>query len=84
MVNDDVLTHFSQVTEPAGLSLEDLLIDEQSNNLTEYLALSITPIGADTQVSVTTVGMHPITYSMVLHGISAEDLPALMGGVMTL
>lgn len=82
MLNDDPSTNLFRIPKPASLSLEDLLTTEQSDELTEYLALSITPIGTDTQVSITTVDVHPITYSMILHGISAADFPALMGDII--
>lgn len=84
MLNNDPSTNLFQIPEPASLTLEDLLISGQSNDLTEYLALSIIPIGTDTQVSITTVDVHPMTYSMILHGISAVDFPALMGDIISM
>jgi len=62
------------------LDLQDLLIDEQTDVLTEYLSLSIENIGSDTKVSVTTVEDIPTTYSSMLSGVSVTDLNDLMAG----
>ena len=64
-----------------SLSLQDLLIDEQANLLSEYLSLSITNLGTDTQVSVTTTDAVPTTYSSIFYGVSAMDLQSLVGNV---
>jgi len=62
------------------LDLQDLLIDEQTDVLTEYLSLSIENIGSDTKVSITTVEDIPTTYSSMLSGVSVTDLNDLMAG----
>lgn len=62
-----------------ALSLQDLLIDEKANALSEYLSLTITNLGADTQVSVTTTDAVPITYMSILYGVSVMDLQSLIG-----
>jgi len=61
-----------------SLNLHDLLIDEQSDVLSEYLSLSIENLGNDTKVSVTTVEENPITYSSTLTGVSFTDLQYLV------
>jgi len=68
-----------EVQEKEALSLQDLLIDEKANVLSEYLSLSITNLGADTQVSVTTTDVVPTTYSSIFYGVSAMDLQSLVG-----
>jgi len=57
-----------------SLNLYDLLVDEKSNELSEYLSLSLESLGEDTKVSVTTVEDSPITYSSILNGISITGL----------
>lgn len=61
-----------------SLNLQDLLIDEQSDMLSEYLSLSIENLGADTKVSVTTVEDNPTTYSSTISGVSFTDLQYLI------
>lgn len=60
------------------LNLHDLLVDEQTDILTEYLSLSIESIGPDTKVSVTTVEDSPTTYSSTLSGVTFTDLQYLI------
>lgn len=59
------------------LSLEDLLADEQANMLSDYLSLSIMPLGEDTRISVTTTDTEPTTYSSILYGVASLDLQML-------
>ena len=61
-----------------SLNLQDLLIDEQSDVLSEYLSLSIESFGEDTKVSVTTVEENPITYSSTLSGVTVVNLQYLV------
>ncbi|MDF1584061.1 MAG: type I secretion C-terminal target domain-containing protein [Methyloprofundus sp.] len=61
-----------------ALNLQDLLADEQTDILSEYLSLSIENIGADTKVSVTTVEDNPTTYSSTISGVSFTDLQYLV------
>ena len=56
------------------LNLQDLLIDEQTNVLSEYLSLSIENLGEDTKITFTTIEDHPITYSSTLSGVSFNSL----------
>ena len=69
----------SEAPGKESLSLQDLLIDEKANVLSEYLSLSITNLGPDTQVSVTTTDAMPTTYTSILYGVSAIDLQTLVG-----
>ncbi|NOR68231.1 MAG: type I secretion C-terminal target domain-containing protein [Methylomarinum sp.] len=61
-----------------SLNLQDLLIDEQSDVLSEYLSLSIESFGENTKVSVTTVEENPITYSSTLSGVTVVNLQYLV------
>lgn len=61
-----------------SLNLQDLLIDEQTDGLSDYLSLSIENLGEDTRVSVTTVEDNPVTYSSTLSGVSFTDLQYLV------
>ena len=63
-----------------SLNLQDLLEDEQTNELSDYLSLSIENLGEDTKVSVTTVEDNPTTYSSTLSGVSFTDLQYLVDG----
>lgn len=60
------------------LDLKDLLVDEQADELSKYLSLSIENLGDDTLVSVTTVESNPTTYSSTLVGVSFNDLHFVM------
>jgi len=57
-----------------SLNLQDLLIDEQTNGLSEYLSLSIKNLGEDTKITFTTIEDDPITYSATLCGVSFTRL----------
>ncbi len=61
-----------------SLNLQDLLVDEQANEISDYLSLSIENIGGNTRVSITTVEDTPTTYSSTLNGISFSDLQYLV------
>ena len=63
-----------------SLNLQDLLEDEQTNELSDYLSLSIESLGEDTKVSVTTVEDNPTTYSSTITGVSFTDLQYLVDG----
>ena len=63
--------------EAESLNLQDLLIDEKADSLSEYLSLSIEDLGDSTRVSVTTVEDNPITYSSTISGVSFSDLQYL-------
>ncbi len=60
------------------LNLHDLLVDSQTDELSDYLSLSIENLGNDTKVSVTTVEDTPTTYSSTISGISFTDLQYLI------
>lgn len=65
-------------SEKESLNLHDLLEDEQSDKLSEYLSLSIENLGADTKVSVTTIDDNPITYTGTISGVSFANLQYLV------
>ena len=60
------------------LDLKDLLLDEKTDVLSDYLSVSIESLGEDTKVSVTTVENNPTTYSSTLSGVSFTDLQFLV------
>ncbi len=61
-----------------SLNLNDLLDDEKTDELSEYLSLSIENLGEDTKVSITTIEDNPTTYSSTLNGVSITDLQCLL------
>jgi hypothetical protein len=65
------------------LSLNDLLIDAETDALSDYLALSISRDGADARISVTTTDADPTTYSSVFAGIQEIDLQTLLANLQT-
>jgi len=69
-----------QNNQQLTLNLQDLLLDEQTDVLTEYLSLSVENIGLDTKVSLTTVEEIPTTYSAMLSEVSLTDLNCLIAG----
>ena len=60
-----------------SLKLQDLLINEQTGELSDYLSLSIKNLGEDTKVTVTTVEDNPRIYSSTLNGVAFTDLQYL-------
>jgi len=64
--------------ETDSLNLEDLLVDESNDVLSEYLSISIENLGEGAKVSVTTVEDQPATYSSTLVGITLTDLHCLV------
>ena len=61
-----------------SLNLHDLLIDEKTDGLSDYLSLSIENLGEDTRVSVSTVENTPLTYSSTFSDVSFTDLRFLV------
>jgi len=64
------------------LNLQDLLVDEQSDGLSDYLSISMESVGSDTIVSVTTVEDSPVTYSSTINGVSLTDMQYLIDGTV--
>jgi hypothetical protein len=64
--------------EQDSLNLQDLLVDESNDVLSEYLSVSIENLSDGTKVSVTTVEDEPATYSSTLTGVTLTDLHCLI------
>jgi len=64
--------------EADTLSLQDLLIDDQADLLSDYLSVSIENLDAGTKVSVTTVSDNPTTYTATLTAENLGDLQYLV------
>jgi hypothetical protein len=60
------------------IDIRDLLDECQSEQLSDYLILSIRSDGQDTTISFTTPHTHPETYAAVLPGVAASSLQALL------
>jgi hypothetical protein len=60
------------------LDLRDLMDDLQSQDLSEYLTISVSNDGQNTTVSVSTIEDHPETYSAILYGVTATSLQMLL------
>lgn len=60
------------------IDIRDLLDECQSEQLSDYLTLSIRSDGQDTTVSFTTTHPHPETCAAVLPGVAASSLQALL------
>lgn len=65
--------------EQETLNLQDLLVDEEADLLSDYLSVSIEVLSEGTKVSVTTVEDNPTTYSSTLTAVSITDLQYLVG-----
>jgi len=63
-----------------ALNLQDLLVDDQDDLLSDYLSVSIESLGVGTKVSVTTVEDNPTTYSSTLSSLTVTDLQYLVDG----
>jgi len=66
--------------EPDALNLQDLLVDDQADLLSDYLSVSIESLSEGTKVSVTTVEDNPTTYSSTLSSLAVTDLQYLVDG----
>jgi len=64
--------------EQETLDLQDLLVDETNDVLSDYVSISLEPVSEGTRVSVTTVEDQPATYSSTLIGITLTDLHCLV------
>ncbi|MFT6624118.1 MAG: hypothetical protein ACJAZI_000177 [Cycloclasticus sp.] len=65
-------------SEQITLDLQDLLVDESNDVLSNYLSLSIEYVSDGTKVSVTTVEAEPATYSSTLTGVAITNLHCLL------
>lgn len=63
-----------------ALNLQDLLVDDQADLLSDYLSVSIESLTEGTKVSVTTVEDSPTTYSSTLSAVTVADLQYLVDG----
>jgi len=66
--------------EKEALNLQDLLVDDQADLLSDYLSVSIESLSNGTKVSVTTVEDNPTTYSSTLSSLTLTDLQYLVDG----
>jgi hypothetical protein len=60
------------------LDLNDLLLDENNDALSDYLRVSISNDGNGATVTVSTVDEHPVVYTSVFHGSTATDLAEML------
>ena len=61
-----------------ALDFYDLLVDEKTDELSEYLSISVSNDGNNTKVSVATVEDVPTVYSNTFDGFSAPDLKTIL------
>lgn len=61
-----------------ALDFYDLLVDESTDELSEYLSISVTNDGHNTKVSVATVDDHPTVYTTTFDGVAAPDLKTIL------
>jgi len=64
--------------EQETLDLQDLLVDESNDVLSDYVSISLETLNEGTKVSVTTVEDQPATYSSTLTGVTLTDLHCLV------
>ena len=62
------------------LNLQDLLVDDDADLLSDYLSVSIESLTEGTKVSVTTVEDTPTIYTATLSSVSVTDLHYLIDG----
>ena len=75
--------HSSQQTQSMrrarlALALEDLLLPQSENGLSDYLALSLSDCGDHTKVSITTTDSEPLSYSAFIHIHTPLDLKSVV------
>lgn len=63
-----------------SLNLNDLLVDDGADLLSEYLSVSLESLAEGTKVSVTTVEDTPTVYTTTLSSVSVTDLHYLIDG----
>lgn len=61
-----------------ALALEDLLLAQSDNGLSDYLALSLSDCGDHTKVSITTTDIEPVSYSAFIHITAPLDLQSVV------
>ena len=61
-----------------ALDFYDLLVDEKTDELSEYLSISVSNDGNNTKVSVATVEDVPTVYSNTFDGFAAPDLKTIL------
>lgn len=66
------------------LDIKDLLDDDRTERLSEYLTLSISSDGQNTMLSFTTTSTHPETFAAILPGVAATSLQALLNESSTI
>jgi len=66
--------------EQETLNLQDLLVDDKADLLSDYLSVSIENLTEGTKVSVTTVEDNPTTYSSTLTAVTVAELQHLLDG----
>jgi len=71
-------TEIKPTEDNDSLNLQDLLVDDEADLLSEYLSVSIENMSEGTKVSVTTVEDSPTTYSSTLTAITALDFNYLI------
>ena len=60
------------------LDLNDLLIDDSHDVLSDYLRVSVSNDGEGARVTVSTTDDSPVVYSSVFHGSTATDLSEML------
>ena len=66
------------VQNQEALDFYDLLVDEKTDELSEYLSISVSNDGNNTKVSVATVEDVPTVYSSIFDGVAAPDLKTIL------
>ena len=76
--NSQTTTEVHVKAQPAEnetpLAVQDLIVDEGQDLFSEYLSVSISSNGQDTNLTATTVQGEPVVYTTTFHGITADDL----------
>lgn len=60
------------------LDLNDLLLDDSNDILSDYLRVSVSNNGEGARVTVSTIDDSPVVYSSVLYGSNAKDLSEIL------
>ncbi len=68
--------------EPQSLNFADLLADDSSDALSDYLRISVSNDGSGATIKVSTIDEQPTVYSATFYGLTSTDLSGVLSEVI--
>jgi len=73
-------TQYAVSEEPEMLDFFDLLLDDNQDELNDYVSIKVSNHGNQTKISVKTIEEVPSIYTTTVNGVNAQDLKSILGG----